>query len=81
MGILERWFKLGKWKKWWFLKWGFVSYQKWFWKWFYYKNPNIIFKWFLWFKRAFLVDFSMDHGSIDLKQMDLIILEILELDT
>ena len=64
---LETWSKLRKWKKWWFPKWDFLSYEKWFRKWFYCKNPNIISKWFSQFKRALLVDFSMNHGSMELK--------------
>ena len=71
---LETFSKLEKLPKWWFTKWGFLSFQKWF----YYKNPNIISKWFSWFKRTFLVNFSVDHGSMSLKEMDLKILEILE---
>ena len=45
---------------------------------FYCKNPNIIFKWFSWFKRAFLMKFSMDYRCLDLKEMNLRILKILE---
>ena len=72
--------------KWEFLKWVRFSNWDWFpkivkfpnWYELYYNNPNIISKWFSWFKGVFLVDFSMDHDFLGLKEMDLKILDILE---